>query len=227
MQHLLLLHGALGSKEQFAELEKQLAAKFKTHALNFAGHARVPSHHHAFTIQNFAHEVLDWMNEKQINTIDVFGYSMGGYVALWLARFYPQRVGKIFTLGTKLNWNEEEANREVKMLNADKIVEKVPAFAQALAERHGEHEWRSVMSKTALMMHDLAKTHLTDADFEKITSTVLLARGSKDNMVTAEETQHAASLMNDAMYVEYENVEHPIEKISTELLSTEIDQYFV
>lgn len=227
MQHLLLLHGALGSKDQFADLEKLLADKFKTHALNFAGHARVPSHHHAFTIQNFAHEVLDWMNEKQINTIDMFGYSMGGYVALWLARFYPQRVGKIFTLGTKLNWNEEEANREVKMLNADKIVEKVPAFAQALAERHGEHEWRSVMSKTAQMMHDLAKTHLTDDDFEKITVTVLLARGSKDNMVTAEETQHAASLMNDAMYVEYENVEHPIEKISTEQLSIEIDQYFV
>lgn len=226
MHHLLLLHGALGSKDQFAELEKLLAPAFKTHAINFTGHARVPSHHHAFTIQNFAHEVLDWMNEKQISTIDIFGYSMGGYVALWLARFYPQRVGKIFTLGTKLKWNEEEANREVKMLNADKMVEKVPAFAQALAERHGEHEWRSVMSKTASMMHDLAKTHLTDDDFEKISAPVLLARGQKDNMVTAEETQHAASLMSNALYVEYENLEHPIEKAPTEMLSAELAQFF-
>lgn len=157
----------------------------------------------------------------------MFGYSMGGYVALWLARFYPQRVGKIFTLGTKLNWNEEEANREVKMLNADKIVEKVPAFAQALAERHGEQEWRSVMSKTALMMHDLAHTHLTDKDFEKITAITRLARGSKDNMVTAEEIQHAASLMNDALYVEYENVEHPIEKVPLTILTEEINSFFI
>jgi pimeloyl-ACP methyl ester carboxylesterase len=80
MQHLLLLHGALGSKGQFTDLEKLLYGKFKTYALGFTGHGRVPSRHHAFTIQNFAHEVLDWMNEKPINTMDIFGYSM---VDIW------------------------------------------------------------------------------------------------------------------------------------------------
>ena len=78
------------------------------------------------------------MNENYIQTIDIFGYSMGGYVALWLARFYPDRVGKIFTLGTKLKWNDEEAEKEIKMLNPEKVELKVPAFAQQLAERHGE-----------------------------------------------------------------------------------------
>jgi len=157
MKELLLLHGALGSKEQFADLETVLQEKFKIHTLNFSGHGKRPSHHHAFTIQNFAHEVLDWMNEHYIKTIDIFGYSMGGYVALWLARFYPDRVRKIFTLGTKLNWNEEEAEREIRMLNAEKIVEKIPTFAKSLAERHGEYEWKSVMIKTAAMMKDLYK----------------------------------------------------------------------
>src|SRR4051812_20481263 len=190
MKELLLLHGALGSKEQFAALEETLAGKFKTHSLNFSGHGRRPSHQHAITTQNFTHEVLDWMNEHYIKRIDIFGYSMGGYVALWLARFYPERVGKIFTLGTKLKWNEDEATKEIKLLNPEKVVEKVPAFAQSLAERHGEHEWKSVMSKTALLMRDLAHTHLTDQDFIKISSPVLLSRGSDDNMVSFEETDY-------------------------------------
>ena len=195
MKEILLLHGALGSKEQFAALEALLQDSFKVHTLNFSGHGRRPSYHHAFTIQNFAHEVLDWMNEHYIKTIDIFGYSMGGYVALWLARFYPDRVGKVFTLGTKLKWNEAEAEKELKMLNPEKVVEKVPAFAQSLAERHGEHEWKSVMSKTALLMKDLAHTHLADQDFIHLQQAVLLGRGELDNMVSAEETEYVHHLI--------------------------------
>lgn len=227
MKELLLLHGALGSKEQFADLEAQLAGQYKTHSLTFSGHGRRPSHHHAFTIQNFCHEVLDWMNESYTGTIDIFGYSMGGYVALWLARFYPERVGKIYTLGTKLKWSEEEAEREIKMLNADKIVEKVPAFAQALAERHGEHEWKSVMSKTALLMRDLAHTHLTEQDFIRIEHPVLLTRGDKDKMVTFEETEFVHRLLKNSEFKNYENVPHPIEQVPVQLLKEEIERFFI
>jgi pimeloyl-ACP methyl ester carboxylesterase len=226
MNELLLLHGALGSKDQFAGLETALSGSFKTHALNFSGHGRRPSHQHAFTIQNIAHEVLDWMNEHYDSKIDLFGYSMGGYVALWLARFYPERVGKIFTLGTKLKWSEEEAQKETKMLNAEKIIEKVPAFAQALENLHGEHEWKSVMSKTAGLMHDLASNHLTEQDFIKIETPVLLGLGANDNMVTYEETDYVHRLIKNSAFKVFDNVPHPIEKVPVVLLQQEITRFF-
>lgn len=227
MKEILLLHGALGSKDQFTDLEIALADTFKVHTLNFSGHGKRISHHHAFTMQNFAHEVLDWMNEHYIKTIDIFGYSMGGYVALWLARFYPERVGKIFTLGTKLKWNEEEAEKEIRMLNAEKIIEKVPAFAKELAERHGEHEWKSVMAKTAAMMKDLAHTHLNDQDFIKITHPVLLSRGGKDTMVTFEETDYAHHLLKNSQFRVFEEVPHAIDKVPVQLLQKECNSFFL
>jgi pimeloyl-ACP methyl ester carboxylesterase len=226
MKELLLLHGSLGSKEQFAALADSLQGTFKVHTLNFSGHGRRASHHHAFTLQNFAHEVLDWMNENYIKTIDIFGYSMGGYVALWLARFYPDRVGKVFTLGTKLKWNEEEAEKEIKRLNPEVAQQKVPAFAQLLSDRHGEHEWKSVMSKTALLMKDLAHTHLTDQDFIKLQLPVLLGRGGQDNMVSFEETDYAHHLIKNSEFKIYEEVGHPVENVPTELLSEEIKRFF-
>ena len=227
MKELVLLHGALGSKEQFISLQQALDGAFKVHVMDFAGHGRRTSHHHAFTIQNFAHEVLDWMNENYIKTIDIFGYSMGGYVALWLARFYPDRIGKIFTLGTKLKWNEAESEKEIKMLNPEKVVEKVPAFAQMLSERHGEHEWKSVMSKTALLMKDLAHTHLVDQDFIKMQHPVLLGRGGQDNMVSFEETDYVHHLVKNSEFKIYDSVGHAIESIPIELLSEEIKRFFV
>lgn len=227
MKDILLLHGALGTKEQFLDLEIALADEFKIHTLNFSGHGNRRSHHHAFTIQNFAHEVLDWMNEHYIKTIDIFGYSMGGYVALWLVRFYPERVGKIFTLGTKLKWSEGEAEKEIKMLNPEIVVEKVPGFAQSLAEKHGEHQWKTVMSKTALLMQDLAHTHLTGQDFIKIEHKILLGRGAKDAMVTQEETDYVHRLLKNSEIKIYEDVLHPFEKMPLDLLKKEFERFFL
>lgn len=226
MKDLLLLHGALGSLHQFDELQKELSNSYKTHAINFSGHGRAPSLAHAFTIQNFAHEVLQWMNTHYLEKVDIFGYSMGGYVALWLARFYSDRIGKIYTLGTKLNWNEVEVEKEIKMLQPEKVELKVPAFAQALAQLHGEHEWKSLMSKTALLMKDLGHHHLEDQDFVKIKQPIILARGERDNMVTREETEYTQRLLPNAVYKELEGVEHPLDKVPTSLVVEEIKSFF-
>ncbi|MBK7855574.1 MAG: hypothetical protein IPJ79_12335 [Bacteroidetes bacterium] len=61
---------------------------------------------------------------NNIGAANIFGYSMGGYVALWLARFKPHLVQFVFTLATKLNWNEETSAKENRMLNANKMEEK-------------------------------------------------------------------------------------------------------
>ena len=50
-------------------------------------------------------------------------------MALWLARFYPDRVGKIYTLGTKLNWNEVEVEKEIKKQETDgKVCEQIGEY---------------------------------------------------------------------------------------------------
>lgn len=226
MKDLLLLHGALGAAHQFDDLQLALANNYKTHAISFSGHGRTPSLEHAFTIQNLAHEVLHWMNEHYLEQVDVFGYSMGGYVALWLARFYPNRVGQIYTLGTKLNWNEVEAEKEIKMLQPEKVEQKVPAFAQALAQVHGEHEWKSLMSKTALLMKDLAHHHLDDQDFIKIKQSIILARGERDSMVTREETEYVQRLLPNAVYKEFEGIEHSFDKMPQSIIVEEIKSFF-
>ena len=207
-------------------MEPLLQKNFMVDTISFSGHGRAPSLQHAFTIQNCAHEVLEWLNTHQRRSIDIFGYSMGGYVALWLARFYPDRVGKIFTLGTKLEWSPEIADRETKMLNAEKIAAKVPAFARELADRHGEHEWHSVLHKTAHLMNDLGKHHLSGDDFKEIKSKVILGLGDGDTMVSKDETLHVRGLIPDADFQEIKDCLHPFEKVPIAAISKEIIAFF-
>jgi hypothetical protein len=55
---------------------------------------------------------------------------------------------------------------------------------------------------------------------------VLLGRGSKDNMITADETEYVHRLIKNSEYKEYEGIPHPFEKFPLDLLKREIELFF-
>ncbi|MEO8150188.1 MAG: alpha/beta fold hydrolase [Bacteroidia bacterium] len=228
MQKLLLLHGAIGSQQQFDELRNHLQNDFEIHTLNFSGHGGNPLPDEPFSIGVFASDVLNYLEKNDIELMDIFGYSMGGYVALYLAKYFPFRVGKIFTLATKFNWNEESASKESKMLDANVILEKLPAFANELAQRHQPADWKIVLGKTAAMMLGMgSKIVLSDSDLQCIDHTILLSVGDKDKMVTEDETYHAhQNLKNSTLFV-FNDTQHPIERVDAKVLAKKIKAFLV
>jgi pimeloyl-ACP methyl ester carboxylesterase len=131
---LLLLHGALGSQKQFDPIIPLLEDQFDVHRFDFEGHGENVSDT-AYSMKLFSQNVVEYLDKHSIEKTNVFGYSMGGYVALKTALAEPDRIGKIATLGTKFNWSLEAAQREVRMLNPDKIEEKGPPFCSKAGSR--------------------------------------------------------------------------------------------
>jgi len=213
LKTLLLLHGAIGAKDQLQPLAEALKGSFKVHTINFSGHGGEPFSD-AFTIQQFAEEVLEHISNHQLKNVYVFGYSMGGYVALFLANKHPQTFEKIVTLATKFKWSPELALREVKMLDPKIIEERIPAFAKALQERHAPNSWKLLMEKTSAMMLGLGeKPLLTANDFQNIHTPVKLAIGNADKMVSIEETSEVANWLPNSRFLILQDVPHPIEKV--------------
>jgi esterase/lipase len=234
MKKLLLLHGAIGAASQFdklrEELKTELKDKFEIYSMNFSGHGgeAMPD---KFSIELFADDVVKYLEKNNLENIDVFGYSMGGYVALYIASQHKNKLNKIFTTATKFDWNEESSLKESKMLNPAKIEEKIPAFAKALEKRHSRQEssnnWKVVLNKTTEMMLDLGKKPvLTDEVLEKIENEVLISVGDKDTMVTLEESANAAGKLKNGKLFIFSETEHPIEKMDVKKLSTEIKNFF-
>ncbi|MBC7696643.1 MAG: alpha/beta hydrolase, partial [Burkholderiales bacterium] len=156
---------------------------------------------------------------------NVFGYSMGGYVALYLAYMQPTLLGNIITLGTKFEWTPEIAQKETKMLDAKTILEKVPKFAEDLRTRHGI-EWELLLSKTAEMMLSLGTNNVLSLnDYTTIENKILIGLADKDSMVSlAETTAVYKQLKNGAMYM-LPNTKHPIETVNVSLLGKIIGEF--
>lgn len=222
-QNLLLLHGALGSKKQLGPLKQLLSEHFIVWSMNFEGHGGDFSKAD-FSMNLFAENVMAFMKENMIEHTHIFGYSMGGYVALTLATKHPSLIQSIVTLGTKFNWTPESAAAEVKMLNPDVLEQKVPRFAEKLNAEHQPADWKSVMHRTADIMLGLGNGNgLSNRDLSKINHKVCIGIGNLDKMVTITESQSAADTLPNGSIQILEGVEHPIERVDLQLIS----QYIV
>lgn len=196
---LLLLHGALGSKAQLDPLLKRLPGYEYPVALNFPGHGGRPIEG-AFSLKGFAESVLQYMDEHEVKFANIMGYSLGGYVALYLARWYPDRVSRVWTLNTKLDWSPESTARMQGMMNAEKIEAKAPQMAAQFAALHAPEDWKSVARHTSDFLKTLGEgAGLTDDDFAQINHTVLLLRGTNDAVVSEEETERIGRLLPNGM----------------------------
>ena len=216
---LLLLHGALGSAAQFDTLRQELSADRVVFAPGFPGHGG-QSTDTEFSIACFAESVLGFLDKHNLPQVDIFGYSMGGYVAYWLARQRPERVGRIITLGTKLAWSPETAAQETAMLNPEKIAAKVPAFAQMLADRHAPADWQVVVRKTADVLHNLGNGAALGPDnFRAIACPVVVGLGEADNMVTREESEQVAAWLPNGRFEVLPGVKHPFEQVDQKMLA--------
>jgi esterase/lipase len=226
MEDLLLLHGAIGSEDQIMPLANVLKENFAIHTINFSGHANtlMPE---TFSIELFANDILFYLEQNKIKKINIFGYSMGGYVALYLAKHHPERINKIFTLATKFLWTPEIAAKETRMLDSCKILEKVPAFASVLEQRHLPNDWKIVLKKTSDMMIEMGNNSpLRSFDYTAIENPVLIGIGDNDIMVTLEETINVYQQLKNGNLIVFPQTQHPIEKMDVGKLSNEIRSYF-
>jgi len=225
--NLLLLHGALGSKSQFSSLIPLLEDTLQIHTLDFEGHGSSPLKVRSFRSDHFAENVLDYLNEHSLSSVDIFGYSMGGHAGLYLAKNHPERINRVFTLATKFLWTPEIADHEAALLDADQILKKVPHFAKVLEERHAVSGWKNVLQKTKEMFLELGeKNTLPEEHIRRIPHVVRIGVGDRDNMVSIEESVKVYQSLPQGELQIFPATPHPLEKAPLSCLVHSLIDFF-
>ncbi len=93
---LLLLHGGLFNIDlQFGAVLPGLAAGRRVIAADFQGHGRTNDLDRPLTSADLASDVVGLLQHLGVPEADVFGFSVGGAVALHLAIRHPELVRKL------------------------------------------------------------------------------------------------------------------------------------
>lgn len=212
MPNLILLHGALGHPDVFEPFKEELSKYFTIYTPLFSGHGYVQLPENGITIETYTQELKEFIEKEKLNDVFIFGHSMGGYVALCYAVENPSAVNSIMTLGTKFDWNEEQAVKESKMLNPDVIAEKIPKYAELLEKQHGT-QWKQLLPAIADMMVSLGKNPPLKSNLSTINVPVQIMVGDQDNMVTLEESIEVYRSLPNAKLAVLPDTKHPMDRV--------------
>jgi pimeloyl-ACP methyl ester carboxylesterase len=99
---MILLHGGLGSGEMFYPTLAQLSADRQAIVPDLQGHGRTADIDRPLDVRLMADDIAALIDHLGLDSPDVFGYSLGGGVALHLAFRHPERVGRLVVLSAHI-----------------------------------------------------------------------------------------------------------------------------
>jgi len=94
---LVILHGFLGSADNWHTLAKQFSSDFQVWTIDQRNHGRSP-HAYEFNYDVLVDDLYDFLDEHQISQPILLGHSMGGKVVMQYALQFPQLVSKLIVV---------------------------------------------------------------------------------------------------------------------------------
>lgn len=135
---VLVLHGAAGSTlSETAPLMRRLEPSFHLVGVDLSGHgaSALPSDP-PLSLDLFAEDARTALNTLDLSTAHVFGFSLGGGVALRLAQKWPERVDRLAVFQTNVSWTDAQAARMKRRLDLDALRDRSPDQADRLESLH-------------------------------------------------------------------------------------------
>lgn len=123
---LLLLHGWMGSSEDYAEVIKLLKSRFYCIAIDLPGHGKteVIGDDRGYDFTATAIGIIELLDSLGVDRCSIAGYSFGGRLALYLALEFADRFDKVILESTAPGL-ETVAERSARIISDDRLIERL------------------------------------------------------------------------------------------------------
>jgi pimeloyl-ACP methyl ester carboxylesterase len=188
---LLLLHGGLFNIDlQFGELLPALAATRQVIAADFQGHGRTNDIDRQLTSADLASDVVGLLRHLGLSRVDVFGFSVGGAVALHLAIRHPETVRKLIVSSASFHpdGDRPENTEAVGKMTVD-LIAGTPMEQDYRAKSPDPDRLQDLLDK--LGAFDQGFTGWSDDDIHSIAAPTLITVGDCD----AVRLEHAVNFL--------------------------------
>lgn len=208
---LILLHGNGEDVTYFEHQINYFSKKYRVIALDTRGHGKTKRGEAPFTIRQFAEDLHEFLKEKNIDKVNLLGFSDGGNIAMIFAMKYPENVKKLILNGANLDGSG------VKFLVQFPILLGY-YFAAIFARRSKEAKKNAEM--LGLMVKD---PNVKVQEISKISMPTLVIAGNKD-MIKDSHTRLIGRHIPNAKTVILEG-DHFVANKRPEIFNQEVEQF--
>ena len=215
---LVVLHGALGSTElETDRLVHVWERTFRVYALDFLGHGRSGDAPDGTpTWSDYTADAVAVLDHFDLTDARLFGFSMGGSIALTTTLARPDRISRLAVHGVNVQWDAREVELMVGPMDPDRMEADHPFWARRLAETHGAERWPRLVRQLIAFTRALPTHQIPDDSLGQITIPTLVSTGDRDRYF---DVRHAVGLyraLPDARLWVIPELDHPIQGVDVD-----------
>ncbi|MFZ5826050.1 MAG: alpha/beta fold hydrolase [Bacillota bacterium] len=199
---MLLLHAALQTAESMEPLRELLSPLgLRLIAVDLRGHGRTANPARSLSLPQLADDIEALMTYLGLERPWLVGYSLGGIVAIELAR--RGLAGGLVVLASRIR----PASRARVTFDPANIQARSPLWAEQLAGKHVEQTWEEL----AVSLGELLTTWpgFDPAGLARIEIPVLVVQGDRDQMVSLGQAQNLVAAVPGARLQVVPRAGHP------------------
>ena len=233
---VILLHGYTDSWHSFALILPHFSQEYHVFALDQRGHGDSSKTADSYAMNDFATDVIAFMDAKGIAQATMVGHSMGSLIAQLVAIHHPERVARLVLIDSTNN----AGNAALVELNTlvQTMVDPIdPAFVRefqvstlygaAPASFMEKVIAESLKAPARLWRQALASIieHNTTADLGKIQAPTLLFWGNQDSLFLRSEQAVLQQLIPKTTLLIYEETGHALHWEQPEHFAADFEQF--
>ncbi|MFZ0545343.1 MAG: alpha/beta hydrolase [Candidatus Promineifilaceae bacterium] len=211
---LILLPGMLGSiGTQWRNFISPLSRSYRVVLMDLRGHGRSENKASWLNPERMMKDILGLADYLHADTFHIAGYSLGGYLGLMLALNHPRRVSTLLMHATKFYWTNEAVANMRAQLDPDAMGQKVPGYANQLAQEHGGSHWRVLVRQAADLVGYLSQEGITEGMAAHTQNPCLISVGDRDELVSLPEAQRLSRVVANGELIVLPGVRHPFRTV--------------
>ncbi len=233
---VIMLHGFTDSWFSFSQVLPLLDNKYRVYILDQRGHGDSDRPVGGYALQQFAADVVAFMDAINVKQATIVGHSMGSFVAQHVAVEAPERVSKLVLVGSATSVRNNtvlELQREINALS-DTVPEKFAhdfqvstifhplsqEFLQTVVKeslKTPAHVWREVMAE---MVSPEANVQL-----KKIKTPTLILWGDKETIFPRSEQDLLVAALRNSVLKIYPDTGHALHWERPERFAKDLQEF--
>lgn len=202
---VILLHGGMGNGDHFSSQVLALRDKFQLIVVDTRGHGRSTHPRGKLSYHLMAGDVIAVMEKLKLESAAVVGWSDGGAIGLDLAVLAPERVSRLFVLGTNYDAKGSKPRRG-KPPSA--TFNAYTAKCRADHKRLGNSPASFQAQVAAMMPIWRSQSGFTKEQLRSIKVPTMVALGDRDEIIELAHVKEMAELIPKGQLTVFEGTSH-------------------